>query len=135
LITNWEGLPLSILEAMRAGLPVVASDVGGIAETIREGETGHLVGRGSVDQVRERIGRLLAEPGLRARLGAAGRSLYERQFTLEHCVTRTLEVYQSVLAGKARTAAVASRSGDVDHGTAANTRISSTTPTEDAPLQ
>jgi Glycosyltransferase len=107
LITNWEGLPLSILEAMRAGLPVVASDVGGIAETIREGETGHLVGRGSVDQVRERIGRLLAEPGLRARLGAAGRSLYERQFTLEHCVTRTLEVYQSVLAGRGRTAAVA----------------------------
>jgi glycosyltransferase involved in cell wall biosynthesis len=107
LITNWEGLPLSILEAMRAGLPVVASDVGGIAETIREGETGHLVGRGAVDQVRERIGRLLAEPGLRARLGAAGRSLYERQFTLEHCVTRTLEVYQSVLAGREGTVAVA----------------------------
>ena len=63
LITNWEGLPLSILEAMRAGLPVVASDVGGIAETILEGETGHLVGRGAVDQVRERIGRLLADPG------------------------------------------------------------------------
>jgi glycosyltransferase involved in cell wall biosynthesis len=107
LITNWEGLPLSILEAMRAGLPVVASDVGGIAETIREGETGYLVGRGAVDQVRDRIGRLLAEPGLRGDFGAAGRTLYERQFTLEHCVTRTLEVYQSVLAAKARAVAVA----------------------------
>jgi len=107
LITNWEGLPLSILEAMRAGLPVVASDVGGIAETIRQDETGFLVARGAVEQVRERIGRLLSEPGLRNRLGAAGRSLYERQFTLEHCVTRTLDVYQSVLAGGSLTAAVA----------------------------
>ncbi|HKU63247.1 MAG TPA: glycosyltransferase family 4 protein [Gemmatimonadales bacterium] len=107
LITNWEGLPLSILEAMRAGLPVVASDVGGIGETIREGETGYLVGRGAVDRVRDRIGRLLAEPALRGNMGAAGRSLYERQFTLEHCVTRTLAVYQSVVTGPARAAAVA----------------------------
>jgi glycosyltransferase involved in cell wall biosynthesis len=107
LITNWEGLPLSILEAMRAGLPVVASDVGGIAETIREGESGFLVARGAVEQVRERIGRLLSEPGLRKQMGAAGRSLYERQFTMEHCVTRTLEVYQSVLAGGPLAAAVA----------------------------
>jgi len=107
LITNWEGLPLSILEAMRAGLPVVASDVGGIAETIRDGETGYLVGRGAVEQVRNRIGRLLEEAELRGSLGAAGRSLYERQFTLEHCVTRTLAVYQSVVAEKRRTDAVA----------------------------
>ena len=57
--------------------------------------------------MRERIGRLLAQPDLRARLGAAGRSLYERQFTLEHCVTRTLEVYGSVLATRGQAAAVA----------------------------
>lgn len=107
LITNWEGLPLSILEAMRAGLPVVASDVGGIAETIREGESGYLVRRGAVDQVRDRIGRLLLDPALRGRFGHAGRSLYERQFTLEHCVTRTLAVYRSAVAGMRETAAVA----------------------------
>jgi glycosyltransferase involved in cell wall biosynthesis len=107
LITNWEGLPLSILEAMRAGLPVVASDVGGIAETIHDGETGYLVGRGAVDQVRDSIGRLLADSAQRGGFGAAGRALYERQFTLEHCVTRTLVVYQSVVAEMRRTAAVA----------------------------
>jgi glycosyltransferase involved in cell wall biosynthesis len=107
LITNWEGLPLSILEAMRAGLPVVASDVGGIAETIREGETGYLVARGAVEQVRDRIGRLLVNAELRGSFGGAGRALYERQFTLEHCVTRTLAVYQSVVAEMRRTAAVA----------------------------
>jgi glycosyltransferase involved in cell wall biosynthesis len=107
LITNWEGLPLSILEAMRAGLPVVASDVGGIAETIRDGQTGYLVGRGKVDSVREQLGRLLGDPVLRRSFGAAGRALYERQFTLEHCVSRTLAVYEAVLARERPTAAVA----------------------------
>ena len=107
LITNGEGLPLSILEAMRAGLPVVASDVGGIAETIRDGQTGYLVGRGEVETVRERLGRLLGDPELRKSFGAAGRALYERQFTLEHCVSRTLAVYESVFASGRATAAVA----------------------------
>lgn len=107
LISNWEGLPLSILEAMRAGLPVIASDVGGIAETIRDGQTGYLIARGAVEQVRERLGRLLSDPTQRQTFGAAGRTFYERQFTLEHCVARTLAVYQSVLARGNRTAAVA----------------------------
>jgi glycosyltransferase involved in cell wall biosynthesis len=107
LISNWEGLPLSVLEAMRAGLPVVASDVGGIAETIRDGQTGYVVARGAVDQVRDRLRRLLADPSLRKSFGAAGRASYERQFTLEHCVSRTLAVYQSVLARERPAAAVA----------------------------
>ena len=92
---------------MRAGLPVIASDVGGIAETIRDGQTGYLVARGAVDQVRERLGRLLGDPTQRKTFGAAGRTFYERQFTLEHCVTRTLAVYESVLARENGTAAVA----------------------------
>jgi glycosyltransferase involved in cell wall biosynthesis len=72
-ISNWEGLPLSILEAMRAGLPVIASEVGGIAETIRDGQTGYLVARGAVEQVRERLGRVLGDPTQRKTFGAAGR--------------------------------------------------------------
>ncbi len=107
LITNWEGLPRSVLEAMRAGLPVVASDVGGIAETIREGQSGYLVRRGAVEQVRERLGRLLGDPARRRSFGAAGRAFYEGQFTLEHCVSRTLAVYESVVARGRRPAAVA----------------------------
>lgn len=106
LITNWEGLPLSILEAMRAGLPVVASDVGGIAETIRDGQTGYLVERGAVERVRERLGGLLSDPLQRKAFGAAGRMLYERQFTLEHCVSSTLAVYESAVV-PGREAAVA----------------------------
>ena len=107
LTTNWEGLPLSILEAMRAGLPVIASDVGGIAETIRDGQTGYTVARGAVEQVRDRLGRLLGDPMQRKSFGAGGRAYYERQFTLEHCVSRTLELYESVVARKRRAVAVA----------------------------
>jgi glycosyltransferase involved in cell wall biosynthesis len=97
LTTNWEGFPLSILEAMRAGLPVVASSVGGIAEAIRDEETGYLVPRGNVDLLRDRVARLLTDPALRARFGANGRRRYREHFTLTHFVTNTLAVYQQVL--------------------------------------
>jgi glycosyltransferase involved in cell wall biosynthesis len=98
LATNWEGLPLSILEAMRAGLPVVASAVGGIAEAVRDHETGYLVPRGAEQVLRDRIARLLTDSTLRIRFGDAGRRLYEEQFTLDRFVTNTFAVYRSMLA-------------------------------------
>ncbi|MGZ8398660.1 MAG: glycosyltransferase family 4 protein [Gemmatimonadales bacterium] len=100
LITNWEGFPLSILEAMRAGLPVVASAVGGIDESVRDDETGYLVPRGNVELLRVRIGRLLSDPGLRLRFGARGRAYYEQDFTLNSFVEKTLAVYREVLAAE-----------------------------------
>lgn len=101
LVTNWEGFPLSILESMRAGLPVVASAVGGIGESVDDGRTGYLVPRGDVETLRARIGGLIADPGLRVRLGQAGRDKYEAQFTVEHFVNKTLAVYRDVLAPRA----------------------------------
>jgi len=98
LVTNWEGFPLSILEAMRAGLPVVASSVGGIGESVRDGETGYLVPRGAVDLLRDRIRGLLSTPALRVRLGTNGRNRYEQHFTLSHSVSKTIAVYRDVLA-------------------------------------
>ncbi len=97
LVTNWEGLPLSILEAMRAGLPVVASSVGGIGESVCDQETGYLVPRGDVERLRDRIERLLASPALRTRMGENGRTRFEQDFTLDHSVSRTLAVYREVL--------------------------------------
>jgi glycosyltransferase involved in cell wall biosynthesis len=97
LVSNWEGFPLSILEAMRAGLPVVASAVGGVPEAIRDGETGYLIARGDREQLRDRIGRLLSSPDLRCRLGAGGRALFEQEFTLQRCVGRTLAVYAEAI--------------------------------------
>jgi len=100
LATNWEGFPLSILEAMRAGLPVVATSVGGVNESVAEGETGFLAPRGDVTALRERIQRLLTSPELRRKLGASGRARFEREFTLEHSVKRTLDVYHDVLGAR-----------------------------------
>jgi glycosyltransferase involved in cell wall biosynthesis len=97
LTTNWEGFPLSILEAMRAGLPVVASDVGGVSEAVQDGETGYVVPRADAQRLRNRLEELLRSGHLRRRLGAAGRARYEQHFTLDHMVAETLEVYQSVL--------------------------------------
>jgi glycosyltransferase involved in cell wall biosynthesis len=99
LITNWEGFPRSILEAMRAGLPVIASAVGGIAESVRDGETGFVVARGDVEALQGRLRQLIADPTLRTRLGRQARARYECDFTLEHTVEKTLAVYRDALAG------------------------------------
>ena len=97
LVTNWEGFPLSILEAMRAGLPVLASAVGGVSESVRDGETGFLVPARELAPLRDRIRTLLSDASLRSRMGAEGRAVYEREFTLDHAVTNTLAVYGAVL--------------------------------------
>ena len=107
LITNWEGFPRSILEAMRAGLPVVASAVGGIAESVRDGETGFTVPRGDVQALGARLKQLLADPALRTRLGRTGRQRYEQQFRLSHTVERTLAVYDEIVAAASARAAAA----------------------------
>jgi glycosyltransferase involved in cell wall biosynthesis len=99
LASNWEGFPLSILEAMRAGLPVVASTVGGVAEAVLDQETGYVVPRGDVEVFRDRIKALLESQPLRLRLGANARRRYEQLFTLNRLVSRTLDVYRDVLAG------------------------------------
>jgi glycosyltransferase involved in cell wall biosynthesis len=100
LVSNWEGFPLSILEAMRAGLPVVATGVGGVAEAIDDGRTGYVVPPGQPDVLRDRIQRLLVSPALRVELGTKGRSRYEQAFTLTQLVSRTLGVYDEVLRGR-----------------------------------
>ena len=99
LATNWEGLPLSILEAMRAGLPAVVSDVGGVSEAVIDGQTGFLARRGDVEGLRHRLTRLLTDPGLRVRLGKAARARYENHFTLDRMLRKTLAVYHMAALG------------------------------------
>jgi glycosyltransferase involved in cell wall biosynthesis len=97
LITNWEGFPRSILEAMRAGLPVIASSVGGVTESVRDGETGFIVARGDIQGLRERLKYLLSDPDARTHMGQTARKVYENEFTLEHTVRRTLSVYHDLI--------------------------------------
>jgi glycosyltransferase involved in cell wall biosynthesis len=97
LITHWEGFPRSILEAMRAGLPTVATDAGGARESVLDGETGFLITKGDVDALRGRLRELMFDGALRARMGAAGRALYEQRFTFPALVESTIAVYDTVL--------------------------------------
>lgn len=97
LVSNWEGFPRSILEAMRAGLPVVASRVGGVAESVVDGRTGFLCSRGDVAILRDRLTRLLDDPGLRQKMGSAGRNRYLELFTFDRLLTQTMRIYHSII--------------------------------------
>ncbi|KKW67229.1 hypothetical protein AAV94_11610 [Lampropedia cohaerens] len=97
LISAWEGLPLSIIEAMRAGLPVVASDVGGVRELVVHGETGLLVPRGDQGSLRQALETLGRDAALRRKMGQAARLRYEQHFAFEPMLEKTLQVYQDSL--------------------------------------
>jgi glycosyltransferase involved in cell wall biosynthesis len=98
LASKTETLPISILEAMRAGLPVIASDVGGICEEVVDGETGLLVPAGSVEELSEALKRLLADRPLRLAMGSAGRQRFERVFLADRMIERARVLYEEVLA-------------------------------------
>lgn len=93
LISRYEGLPISILEAMCAGLPIVATDTGGVSEAVRHGWNGLLVGRARENTLRDALESLLADPGLRKSFGRRSRALYEDAFTADAMVGRTIELY------------------------------------------
>lgn len=101
LISKWEGFPRSILEAMRAGLPVVASDVGGVKESVVDGMTGFVIPPGDSDRLRECLRKLLTSAELRVSMGEAGRARYEDKFTFDRLVDQTVKVYESVVGRKA----------------------------------
>lgn len=96
LASRFEAFPRSILEAMRAGLPVLASDVGGVRESLMDGETGFLVKPGDAADLALKLEHLIRKPILRMRMGAAGRRRYESSFTFDQMLTQTMQIYQSV---------------------------------------
>lgn len=97
LISDWEGLPLTILEAMRSGLPVIASDVGGVSESIDDHATGILVSRDYKIALRNAFVQLVQSPGERETMGVKAREKFEREFTFDLMLRKTLGVYQLVL--------------------------------------
>ncbi len=89
-----ESLPLSIIEAMRAGLPVVATDVGGVSELVTEGVTGYLVPASDVGFLTERLRQLITSPETRSHMGRQGRIRYERDFKVETMAGAVLSLYR-----------------------------------------
>jgi glycosyltransferase involved in cell wall biosynthesis len=92
-----EGQPLVILEAMAAGLPVVAFDWPGIADTVLNGETGILLEGRSPDAVAGAVRALVDDPAERTRLGEAGRARYEALYTQEAFGRRMIGVLEPLL--------------------------------------
>lgn len=97
LVSNWEGLPLTILEAMRSGLPVIASDVGGVKEAVVDGLTGLLVERGNQLALAQAIQKLMDSSELWLSFGIAGRNRFEQVFLYDFMLNKTLDIYQQVV--------------------------------------
>lgn len=93
-----EGNPVAVMEAQLSALPVVATRHAGIPEVVLEGVTGWLVEEGDVDAMALALERLLAEPALAARLGAAGRERVLARFTLDHHLQDLMAFLERVAA-------------------------------------
>jgi len=97
LPSHSEVLPLAIMEAMSAGLPIIATAVGGTAELVDDGITGILVPPNVGDALAEALVSLSEDPILRVRMGQVGLSRARRDFTLEAMIADTLHAYGSIV--------------------------------------
>ena len=100
LVSLEENSPMGIEEAMAARVPVLTSNRCGMPYMVRHGETGYLVDPFEVADVERRLTTLLADAGLRARMGEAARQVALGRFHPETVARRTLEVYREILAAR-----------------------------------
>jgi glycosyltransferase involved in cell wall biosynthesis len=95
-----EGTPFSLIEAAAAGRPVVATDVGGVADAVVDGKTGIIVPSNDPQALARAISRLLADPALTAKMGEAGRQRATTAFSAPVMADRIAGVYHEILAAK-----------------------------------
>jgi glycosyltransferase involved in cell wall biosynthesis len=98
LPSRQEGFPLAVVEAMLAGLPVVAADVGSVGEAVLDGETGFLVPPDDADALAAGLRQVLDHPELGRRLGSAGRARAVERFTAEAMARAFEDLYREILA-------------------------------------
>jgi glycosyltransferase involved in cell wall biosynthesis len=102
LTSDAEALPLSLLEAMALGRPVVATDVGGVRDAVVEGETGFVVKSGDVTGFAAAVTKLAADPGFASRLGEGGRRRHRERFTVEGMVSAHFDLFELLVARRAK---------------------------------
>lgn len=95
-----EGTPVSVIESLAAGRPVVATRVGGVPDVVREGVDGFLVGTGDIEALAERLSRLALDPELRARMGEAGRDRILERYAVDRLIDDIDGLYRSLLEAK-----------------------------------
>lgn len=97
LLSDWEGLPLSVLEAMQCGLPVIASDVGGVNEAVKHSVNGYLIPPKDEGELVDKLTALLMSSSLRLQMGEQSRLLYEKHFTFEQMHDKTFAYYEKII--------------------------------------
>ncbi|MBN1913732.1 MAG: glycosyltransferase family 4 protein [Candidatus Omnitrophica bacterium] len=100
LTSLWEGMPVTVLEAMSLAKPVVATDTGGVREVIKEGETGFLVPVRDIKAMSEKIVSLLRNRQLRIKMGKAAKESLREDYNMPTAVSRTQNVYLDLIKEK-----------------------------------
>ncbi len=95
-----EGLGSAILEAMSAGLPVVASNIGGIPEVVIDTETGYLFNPGDVNELAAIIAALISDRDKRCELGSAGMELYNKRFRADIMISKIEQIYGRIIGNE-----------------------------------
>jgi glycosyltransferase involved in cell wall biosynthesis len=98
LASLWEGMPISLLEAMGCGKPVVATDVIGNNEIVVDRDTGFLVPKGDAGMLAEKIINLIDNLELRNMMGEKGKEKVKREFSAGDMISKTEAVYERVLS-------------------------------------
>jgi glycosyltransferase involved in cell wall biosynthesis len=93
-----EGTPVSVIEALGAGRPVVATRVGGVPDIVRDGEDGFLVEPGATDELADRLAQLARDPALRERMGKQGRERVLPRYAVDRLVDDVDRLYRSLLS-------------------------------------
>lgn len=97
MASDYEGMPYALLEAASAGLPTVATRVGGVESIVTDGQNGFIVDRGDISGLSRRLGVLIQHPELRIRMSAEARSVAPR-FSIDRMTEGTLSVYSQVFS-------------------------------------
>ncbi|RYD89750.1 MAG: glycosyltransferase, partial [Sphingobacteriales bacterium] len=97
LTSHNEGTPVSVIEAQAAAKPVVATDVGGVRDTMADGSTGFLIPAGGVAEGAARFAELVENGELRDAMGRAGRAFAEANFSVKKMVAETTDYYHELL--------------------------------------
>jgi glycosyltransferase involved in cell wall biosynthesis len=101
--SHYEGMPMAVIEAMASGLPIIATQVGGLPDLVFPGANGILVPVGQPDRMANAIHQLVTDPQMRRSMQADSFRLAQENFDIEKLVTRLLEIYQTLMLSRQAT--------------------------------